>query len=98
MARPHRPKGAWSDKAFRDALRIAVMDKEDGLPKIRRLAEKLVAAGLGGDIAAIKEVADRLDGKATQQIEATITDERMVLEAPKPADTAEEWAGTHGPH
>lgn len=87
-----RPKGAWADKAFRDALRIAVLEKEDGLPKLRRLANKLVAAGLEGDVTAIREIADRLDGKPTQQIEANITDERLVARLPEKSASDEEWA------
>lgn len=92
MARPHRPKGAWSDKAFRDALRIAVLEKHEGTTKLRKLAEQLVTAGLSGDVAAIKEVADRLDGKAKQQTDLTITDNRLVARLPEKAASDEEWA------
>lgn len=64
-----RPKGAWSDKKFRDALNAAVSEKDDaGQRKLRSIAEKLVDAALGGDIPAIKEVADRLDGRPAQAI------------------------------
>lgn len=87
-----RPKGAWADKAFRDALRIAVLEKQDGTTKLRKLAEQLVTAGLAGDVSAIKEVADRLDGKATQQTEVTVTDNRLVARLPEKAASDEEWA------
>ncbi|CAB4164948.1 hypothetical protein UFOVP833_6 [uncultured Caudovirales phage] len=98
MARPHRPKGAWSEKAFRDALRIAVLEKNAGTPRLRLLADRLVSAGLAGDVAAIREIADRLDGKPKQESETTIKDERMVVEAPRPAKDADSWASEHGPH
>lgn len=71
MARPHRPKGAWSDKAWRDAIRVAVMrvhtDPKQG-KKLNALADALVNAGLSGDVSALKEIGDRLDGKVAQAI------------------------------
>lgn len=71
MARPHRPKGAWSDKAWRDAIRVAVMraheDPKKG-KKLAALADALVDAGLDGDVAALKEIGDRLDGKVPQAV------------------------------
>lgn len=64
-----RPRGAWSEKQFRDALRLAVNeDAPDGRKKLRVIAEQLVAAAAGGDVTAIREVADRLDGKPAQAI------------------------------
>lgn len=36
--------------------------------KLQALAEKLVDAGLEGDIPALKEIGDRLDGKPAQAI------------------------------
>lgn len=51
-------------------------------------------------VAAARELLDRGYGKAAQTIEASVT-QRMVVEAPLPAQTTEEWlerAGQHGPH
>ena len=98
MARPHRPKGAWSDKAWRDAIRLAVNEPHaKGKKKLRALADALVKEALAGDGAAMREIGDRLDGKATQQIEATVRDERMVVESPPVAKDADEWASQHSP-
>lgn len=36
--------------------------------KLRKAAEALVAAAESGDIAALKELGDRIDGKAAQQL------------------------------
>lgn len=36
--------------------------------KLRKAAEALVAAAEAGDIAALKELGDRIDGKAAQQV------------------------------
>jgi ribosomal protein L17 len=40
--------------------------------KLRRIAEKLLSLAEAGDLAAIREVADRLDGKAVQTVNATV--------------------------
>lgn len=37
-------------------------------------------------------------GMFVERRETTITDKRMVVEAPAQADSAEEWASAHGPH
>jgi len=95
-----RPRGVWSDKAFRDALRrvVSERDKETGAKKLDLLAHRLVHNGLGGDVSALKEIADRLDGKPnqTQIIDATVTN-HMVM-APPPEQDADEWSAKHGPH
>jgi hypothetical protein len=41
---------------------------QPGTTKLRDVAEALVAKGMDGDIQAIKEIADRLDGKVPQAI------------------------------
>src|SRR5262249_39841872 len=68
-----RPRGIWSDKAWRDAIRKAVNKRDkDGSKALERLANKLVRLGEDGDVSALKEIGDRLDGKATQAIEANV--------------------------
>ncbi len=93
-----RQKGPWSEKPFREALRIAVMDKEKGKPRLRMLAESLVKAGMGGDIQAIREIADRLEGKPAQSIDMAVTDERSVIRSPEVSVTPEDWTTSHKPH
>ena len=66
-----RPKGSENkDKPFREALRmeLALLGEDD--PKaLRGLARKLLATAAADDgLAAIKEVADRLDGKPAQAV------------------------------
>lgn len=57
-------------KAFADMLRVAVNEAHgDGGTKLRALADRLVAEALAGNVQAIREIADRLDGKATQALE-----------------------------
>jgi hypothetical protein len=96
-----RPRGAWSDKQWRDAIRHAVNEKEKhtGEKRLRLLALRLIENAMGGDTAALKEVGDRLDGKAAQTLDVAVTDERTVIRAPEPAQTAEEWrASLPKPH
>ena len=70
MAASKRPSpGSKSDKLWRDALMLAVNGKDDkGKRKLRALAEKTLELALDGDMAAIKEIGDRLDGKPAQAI------------------------------
>jgi hypothetical protein len=59
-----RPIGSVNrEKPFNDALRIAL--RGDPL-RLRRIAEKLAEKAEDGDLAAIRELADRLDGKPAQ--------------------------------
>lgn len=70
--------GPKSDKIWADAIRMAVHRYHeergpDGKKKKTRylnlLADKLVEKGAAGDVNALKEIADRLDGKAPQYME-----------------------------
>lgn len=61
-------RGQQRDKPFRDALRLAITSAEDNPRHLRKLAEKLFDKALEGDVQAIKEIADRLDGKVPQAV------------------------------
>ena len=56
---------------WRNAVHLAVKRLVDGtdVKALTRLAEKLVEKGLGGDIAALREIGDRLDGRPSQSVE-----------------------------
>ncbi len=72
------PKGATSDKEWRSEIRKAVHELrsvpgENGaqpqkVRTLRLLARKLADRGLEGEIAALREIGDRLDGKPAQAI------------------------------
>ena len=67
MAAPKTKGGHKTDKLWRDALMLAVKrEDEDKRVYLAVIAEKCVLAAAGGDMAAIKEIGDRLDGKAVQ--------------------------------
>ena len=62
-----RPIGSVNrQKPFNDALPLALRSNPLAL---RRVAAKLVERAEEGDLPAIREVADRLDGKPTQMID-----------------------------
>ena len=62
-----RPIGSVNrEKPFNDALRIALRSHP---LRLRRIAEKLTEKAEEGDLAAIRELADRLDGKPAQVID-----------------------------
>lgn len=64
-----RPKGS-SPKAWEDAVRRAshAIDPKAKAKKLDLLAKALVEAGLGGDVSALKEIGDRLDGRVPQAL------------------------------
>lgn len=72
-----RPSGS-TEKPWRDALRLAVNAKAaDGDHKqLRLIAEKVVSLALAGDVSAIREIGDRLDGKPRQESDVTVHDDR----------------------
>lgn len=74
--------GPKSDKIWADAVRRAVkrrLEDEEGKPqKLERLADKIVEAGLAGDIQAMREIGDRLDGKPSQSIDHSSEDGTMT--------------------
>jgi hypothetical protein len=74
MAVMGRPKGAQNkDKPWQEALRIAAFaEGPQGKRNLVSIAETCVAAAIAGDMTAIKEIGDRLDGKPAQESTVTI--------------------------
>lgn len=64
-----RPTGS-AVKAWADAVRKAshAVDPKAKAKKLDLLAKALVNAGLDGDVSALKEIGDRLDGKVPQAV------------------------------
>lgn len=58
------------EKSFANMLNIAIKEAIEGTDKtkLRAVADALVDKAMSGDVAAIKEVADRLDGKVPQGV------------------------------
>ncbi len=67
MAARKVPGGYKCEKRWREAILLAVKrEHEDGGKLLNRIATRLVKKAMEGDIAAIKEIGDRIDGKAHQ--------------------------------
>lgn len=64
-------KEAAKSKQFMGALQRAIA-QDDG-KRLRDSAEKLLDLAAAGESWAVKELADRLDGKPTQQVDATLS-------------------------
>lgn len=69
MGAPLGNKNATKNKPFAEAINRAIA-QDDG-KRLREIAEKLLTMAADGEIQAIKELADRTDGKAMQAIEAS---------------------------
>lgn len=72
-ARKTKPEGKKPDKLWHHAIMRAVNRPANDVltekaPKLEFLADQLVMKGMGGDVPAIKEIGDRLDGKPSQQL------------------------------
>jgi hypothetical protein len=86
--------GRKQEKPFRDALRLELAAAEQNQRGLRLIAKRLIEAAEEGKMDAIKELADRVDGKVPQSISGdeenplnfvhTIT--RQIISA-KPTDT-----------
>ena len=70
MAAPRNPKGQKPEKIWRDAVMRAVKRAQKGQKskRLELLADQLVQEGLDGNVVALKEIGDRLDGKPAQTV------------------------------
>ena len=81
-----------------ELVEIEGLARELAPEAIEKLAEWMRSDNAKASVSAANALLDRGFGKARQQIEATITDERMVVEATQPAESAEDWQAKHGLH
>jgi hypothetical protein len=82
MAAPKGNKNAARGTQWRDAVRKVVL--RDG--KLEALAQALVARGLEGDMAALREIGDRLDGKVAPGYEPETGEERHLVISWQPCE------------
>lgn len=72
MAARDNPGNQWTNKMWRDAVRVAALRPidEEAAPtnKLQAAATSLVDKAVDGDVTALKEIGDRLDGKVPQAI------------------------------
>ena len=82
-----------SHRQFADALSLRVHQAEG--KELRKIVNALIKEAQSGNVSAVREIADRLDGKPMQQtkseVEAVV--QHVVLEDPM---TDEEWEEQFG--
>lgn len=70
-----RTLGAKSDKLVADMIRVAVNESNEvngkKIKRVRLMADKLIEMALDGDIQAIREIGNRLDGLPRQDVNAS---------------------------
>ena len=68
-----RPKGATNkDKPFAEALRMELASAGTDHKRLRNIASKLIELAECGELQAIQQIADRLDGKPAQTTDLTV--------------------------
>lgn len=67
---PGNKNSSRANRLWADTIRRALAQDKDP-NRLRRLAEALIAKAEDGDLGALKEIGDRLDGKPSQQVELT---------------------------
>ncbi len=60
--------GRKQEKPFRDALRLELTAAGEDHKALRKIAKALIEKASEGDMQAIKELADRVDGKVPQGV------------------------------
>jgi hypothetical protein len=72
------PRGQQRDKPFRDALRMEIAAAGEDHKALREVARALLTKAASGDVHAIREVGDRLDGKVGAAALVGMTDRRRL--------------------
>jgi phage I-like protein len=67
------------NRMFSDSLRKSIAQANNSPDKLRKITDKLVKDAGDGNLMAIKEVADRLDGKAHQSVEVSGDAEKPLI-------------------
>src|SRR2546428_7610903 len=80
---PRHPRGQQRDKIYREALRLELADMSEGvdLKKLREIAKVHIEKAAAGDMQAIKELRDTLDGRPVQQHEHAVPEENRITKA-----------------
>jgi hypothetical protein len=72
------PRGQQRDKPYREALRMELAAAGEDMKKLREIARVHIARCEAGDMQAIKELANRLDGRPAQILEHSGPDSNPI--------------------
>jgi hypothetical protein len=75
---PNNTNSSKNNRLWAETIRRAVTQSDS--ERLRRIAEALLNKAEDGDMTAIKELGDRLDGKANQSVDANITGDLLISE------------------
>jgi hypothetical protein len=79
-------------------MELAALDDGDQRG-MRKVAASLIREALKGNIAAVREIADRLDGKAIQQHQFDMEERiKLIAIVPEKSATTEDWLRAIGEH
>ncbi len=85
-------KNGAKGKLWSDAIRMELaQDKQ----RVRKLVRALLDKAEAGDVAALKELGDRIEGKANQTISGPDEGPIQVTDPNRPILTKEEWLKAH---
>src|SRR5262245_16311787 len=76
LSRP--PRGQQRDKPYREALRMELAAAGEDMKKLREIAKVHIARCEAGHMQAIKDLADRIDGKPAQALEHSVPDSEPI--------------------
>ena len=71
-------RGQQRDKPYREALRMELAAAGEDMIKLREIARTHIEKAAAGDMQAIKELADRLDGRPAQMLEHSGPDSEPI--------------------
>jgi len=83
--------GRRQEKPFRDALLLELNAAGKDHKLLRQIARALLTSAAEGKMDAIKEVGDRIDGKAVQQIDQNVDVTTYVAALPSVVPQTDEW-------
>jgi hypothetical protein len=99
LSRP--PRGQQRDKPYREALRMELAAAGEDMKALREIAKVHIAKCKEGDMRAIKELGDRLDGRPAQILDLSDPDSnpirKIVHEFVHVTQTPEELAAENEP-
>ena len=78
LTNPHGNPG--KDKLLRTALLMELKSKGEDMPELRQIARNCIDLALKSEAWAVKEIADRLDGKPAPTVTAETSEKRSEFD------------------
>lgn len=89
--------GRRKEKLCYEALMLELKAAQDTDPRsLRGIMRNLITLAAGGDLQAIKELMNRIDGMPAQEHFVDINETKTVIRAPHVSSNSGEWLKEHG--